>query len=59
MGFQSDARVHARVNLSESISENPFLSGDAGINKGFYFLMHDLGRERLMLAMAGCIQLGM
>jgi len=33
------------------------LSGDAGINKGFYFLMHDLGRERLMLAMAGCIQL--
>jgi len=34
------------------------LSGEDGVNKGFYFLMHDLGRERLMLAMAGCIQLG-
>ena len=26
------------------------LSGADGLNRGFYFLMHDLGRERLMLS---------
>jgi len=26
------------------------LSGTNGLNRGFYFLMHDLGRERLMLS---------
>ena len=26
------------------------LSGAEGLNRGFYFLMHDLGRERLMLS---------
>ena len=32
---------------------NAVLGGEEGINRGFQFLMHDLGRERLLVAM-GC-----
>lgn len=32
---------------------NAVLGGEEGVNRGFQFLMHDLGRERLLVAM-GC-----
>ena len=39
------------------VPKSAVLSGESGLNRGFYFLMHDLGRERMMLASAGILQM--
>ena len=34
------------------LPKEAILNGEEGLNKGFHFLMHDLGRERIMVAVS-------
>jgi len=37
------------------VPKDALLSGEDGFNKGFHFLMHDLGRERIMVSVSAAI----
>jgi len=39
------------------LPKEAILNGEEGLNKGFHFLMHDLGRERIMVAMSATISI--
>jgi len=39
------------------VPKSAVLGGAEGENSGFYYLMHDLGRERLMISMMNCVAL--
>jgi len=39
------------------LPKEAILNGEDGLNKGFHFLMHDLGRERIMVSVSAAIMI--